>query len=77
MLVYVEEISSVPICNGPDDGILKTRDYFQNININIAFQLNIFYLIYKIPLNTCTATVADVIWLYLKNQILYTPLGEN
>jgi hypothetical protein len=31
---------------GPYDDILKTHDYFQNININIVFLLNIFIILY-------------------------------
>jgi len=79
MFIYVKEnlyvpIRSkktfyVPICDSRNDRILKTLEYFQNININIVFLLIIFYFLYKISLNICTDIVVD-----FKNQILYIPL---
>jgi len=37
MLIYIEEMFYVPLCNSKYDKILKTRDYFQNINVNYFF----------------------------------------
>jgi len=49
--------------------ILKTRECFQNININLVFQLNIFYFICKIELNIYTVLVADFMSLYTRRQV--------
>jgi len=42
MLIYVSANFIVPICDSQYDKILKTHDYFQDINIIIVFLLNIF-----------------------------------
>jgi len=46
MPIYVEEIFYVPICDSRYDKILKIRNYFVNININVVFLLNkfLFYI---------------------------------
>jgi hypothetical protein len=50
--------------------ILKTNNYFENININVVFRLNYyFYFICKTSLNNCTTLVANFKCLYLRKQI--------
>jgi len=65
VLIFAEANFHIPILECQYDKVLKTRDYFQNININVVFQLNIFYFICKTPLNICIILVVVVMCLYM------------
>jgi len=46
MFIYAEEVFYIPICDSQYHKILKTRDYFQNVNINAVFLLIFFLILY-------------------------------
>jgi len=52
MFIHAEKNFYVPICDSRYDKILKTHDYFQNININIMFLL-IKFLFYMQNIVQC------------------------
>jgi len=47
VLVSVVTNFYVPIWEGWYDNILKTHDYFQNININVVFPWSFFYILFR------------------------------
>ena len=64
--ISTEAIFYVSIWESPYDKILKTRDYFQHININVMLLFNIFFILYIKHSKIFTSSWLWILWTWIE-----------